>query len=61
MKNRNLSGGLFAASKPTPLTIKETPLSAQIAAFRALSKPRLAAIYGASASSAALTGVDAAS
>lgn len=30
MKNRNLSGGLFAA-KPTPLTIKETPLSAQIA------------------------------
>lgn len=30
MKNKNLSGGLFAA-KPTPLTIKETPLSAQIA------------------------------
>ena len=29
-KNRNLSGGLFAA-KPTPLTIKETSLSAQIA------------------------------
>lgn len=29
MKNNNLSGGLFAA-KPTPLTIKETPLSAQI-------------------------------
>lgn len=29
-KNKNLSGGLFAA-KPTPLTIKETPLSAQIA------------------------------
>lgn len=28
-KNKNLSGGLFAA-KPTPLTIKETPLSAQI-------------------------------
>ena len=30
MKNKNLSGGLFAA-KPTPLTIKETSLSAQIA------------------------------
>lgn len=30
MKNKNLSGGLFAA-KPTPLTIRETPLSAQIA------------------------------
>jgi len=29
MKNKNLSGGLFAA-KPTPLTIKETSLSAQI-------------------------------
>lgn len=29
-KNKNLSGGLFAA-KPTPLTIKETSLSAQIA------------------------------
>ena len=28
-RNNNLSGGLFAA-KPTPLTIKETPLSAQI-------------------------------
>lgn len=28
-KNKNLSGGLFAA-KPTPLTIRETPLSAQI-------------------------------
>lgn len=32
MKNKNLSGGLFAA-KPTPLTIKETPLSAQIAEY----------------------------
>lgn len=31
-KNKNLSGGLFAA-KPTPLTIKETPLSAQIAEY----------------------------
>ncbi len=31
MKNNNLSGGLFAAGKPKPLTIKETPLSAQIA------------------------------
>ncbi|MBA2736226.1 MAG: VRR-NUC domain-containing protein [Pyrinomonadaceae bacterium] len=30
MKNKNLSGGLFAA-KPTPLTIRETSLSAQIA------------------------------
>lgn len=30
MKNKNLAGGLFAA-KPTPLTIRETPLSAQIA------------------------------
>jgi len=29
MKNKNLSGGLFAA-KPTPLTIRETSLSAQI-------------------------------
>lgn len=29
MRNKNLSGGLFA-HKPTPLTIKETPLSAQI-------------------------------
>ena len=29
MKNKNMSGGLFAR-KPTPLTIKETPLSAQI-------------------------------
>ena len=32
MKNKNFSGGLFAA-KPTPLTIKETPLSAQIADY----------------------------
>lgn len=32
MKNKNLSGGLFAA-KPTPLTIRETPLSAQIADY----------------------------
>ena len=32
MKNKNLSGGLFAA-KPTPLTIRETPLSAQIAGY----------------------------
>lgn len=32
MKNKNLSGGLFA-SVPTPLTIKETPLSAQIADY----------------------------
>ena len=30
MKNKNLAGGLFA-HKPTPLTIKETSLSAQIA------------------------------
>ena len=30
MKNNNLAGGLFAAGKPAPLTIKETPLSAQI-------------------------------
>ena len=30
MKNKNLSGGLFASGKPQPLTIKETPLSAQI-------------------------------
>ena len=30
MKNKNLSGGLFAVGKPQPLTIKETPLSAQI-------------------------------
>ena len=29
-KNSNLSGGLFASGKPQPLTIKETPLSAQI-------------------------------
>lgn len=29
-KNKNLSGGLFSA-KPTPLTIRETSLSAQIA------------------------------
>ena len=33
MKNKNLSGGLFAAGKPRPLTIKETPLSAQIAEY----------------------------
>ena len=32
MKNKNLSGGLFTA-KPTPLTIKETPLSAMIADY----------------------------
>ena len=32
MKNKNLAGGLFAA-KPTPLTIRETPLSAQIAGY----------------------------
>ena len=32
MKNKNLSGGLFAA-KPTPLTICETSLSAQIAEY----------------------------
>lgn len=31
-RNNNLSGGLFAA-KPTPLTIKETPLSAMIADY----------------------------
>ena len=31
-KNNNLSGGLFAA-KPTPLTIKETSLSNQIAEY----------------------------
>ena len=31
-KNKNLSGGLFAA-KPTPLTIRETSLSAQIAGW----------------------------
>ena len=30
MKNKNFSGGLFASGKPQPLTIKETPLSAQI-------------------------------
>lgn len=30
MKNKNLAGGLFTA-KPTPLTIRETSLSAQIA------------------------------
>ena len=29
-RNNNLSGGLFASGKPQPLTIKETPLSAQI-------------------------------
>lgn len=33
MKNRNLSGGLYAAGKPKALSIKETPLSAQIAAY----------------------------
>ncbi len=32
-RNKNLSGGLFAAGKPAPLTIKETPLSAQIAGY----------------------------
>jgi hypothetical protein len=32
MKNKNFSGGLFAA-KPTPLTIKETPLSKRIAEY----------------------------
>lgn len=32
MKNKNLSGGLLG-SRPKPLTIKETPLSAQIAAW----------------------------
>ena len=32
VKNKNLSGGLFAA-RPTPLTIRETPLSAQIADY----------------------------
>jgi hypothetical protein len=32
MKNKNLSGGLFAA-KPTPLTQKESSLSAQIAEY----------------------------
>lgn len=32
MKNKNLSGGLFQA-KPTPLTQKETSLSAQIAEY----------------------------
>lgn len=32
MKNKNLSGGLFAA-KPAPLTIRETPLSKQIAEY----------------------------
>ena len=31
-RNNNLSGGLFAA-KPTPLTIRETPLSAMIAEY----------------------------
>ena len=31
MKNKNLSGGLFASGKPQPLTIRETTLSAQIA------------------------------
>ncbi len=30
-RNNNLSGGLFAAAKPQPLTIRETPLSAMIA------------------------------
>lgn len=33
MKNKNLSGGLFAARQPVPLTIRETPLSAQIAEY----------------------------
>jgi hypothetical protein len=32
-KNKNFSGGLFAARQPTPLTIKETKLSRQIAAY----------------------------
>lgn len=32
MKNKNLSGGLFAR-QPTPLTIRETPLAAQIAGY----------------------------
>lgn len=32
MKNKNLAGGLFQA-KPTPLTQKESSLSAQIAAY----------------------------
>jgi hypothetical protein len=32
-KNKNLSGGLFAFGKPRPLTIRETPLSAQIAEY----------------------------
>ncbi len=32
-KNRNLSGGLFAPRKPQPLTVRETTLSAQIAAY----------------------------
>ncbi len=32
-KNNNFSGGLFAHGKPKPLTIKETPLSAQIAEY----------------------------
>ena len=32
MKNKNLAGGLFAA-KPTPLTQKESSLSAQIAEY----------------------------
>ena len=29
-RNNNLSGGSFAAGKPTPLTLKKTLLSAQI-------------------------------
>lgn len=33
MKNKYLSGGLFASGKPQPLTIKETPLSARIADY----------------------------
>ena len=32
-RNNNLSGGLFASGKPSPLTIKETPLSAMIAGY----------------------------
>lgn len=42
-RNNNLSGGLFAA-KPTPLTIRETPLSAMIAEYldaRAIYNDRL--------------------
>ena len=32
-KNKNFSGGLFTAGKPRPLTIKEPPLSGQIAEY----------------------------